>query len=136
LGLAFPRLRWLGRWSATRDTPGNAMLLQGAIAILLVIGATFGRDGFGAVVEYTAPVFWFFLLLVGVALFALRRRMPPPPGCFRVPFYPVVPLLFCATSAYLLYSSIAYTGASALVGVAVLAIGALLLLLVRAPADV
>ncbi len=128
LGRAFPRLRWLGRWSAARDTPGNAMLLQGAIAVLLVIGATFGRDAFGAVVEYTAPVFWFFLLLVGVAVFVLRHRAPPPPGAFRVPLYPVVPALFCATSAWLLYSSIAYTGVSALVGVAVLAVGALVLL--------
>jgi amino acid transporter len=133
LGRTFPRLRWLGQWSAARDTPGNAMLLQGAIALLLVTGAAFGRDAFGAVVEYTAPVFWFFLLMVGIALFVLRRRAPPPPGCFRVPLYPLLPALFCATSAYLLYSSIAYTGASALVGVAVLAIGALLLLLLRTP---
>jgi basic amino acid/polyamine antiporter, APA family len=44
-----------------------------------------------------------------------------------------VPALFCATSAYLLYSSIAYTGPSALVGVAVLAVGALLLLFLRTP---
>ncbi|SFP96872.1 amino acid/polyamine/organocation transporter, APC superfamily (TC 2.A.3) [Sphingomonas rubra] len=133
LGRAFPRLCWLGRWSATRDTPGNAVLLQGAIAVILVAGATFGRDGFSAVVEYTAPVFWFFLLMVGAAVFVLRRRAPPPPGCFRVPLYPLIPSLFCATSAYLLYSSIAYTGASALVGVVVLALGGLLLLLVRTP---
>ncbi|MBM6575964.1 amino acid permease [Microvirga sp. SRT01] len=133
LGCAFPRLRWLGRWSATRDTPGNAMLLQGIIAVLLVIGATFGRDAFGAVVEYTAPVFWFFLLMVGIALFVLRRRSPPPPDCFRVPLYPLIPALFCATSAYLLYSSIAYTGISALVGVGVLAIGGVLLLVLRGP---
>lgn len=133
LGRAFPRLCWLGRWSATRDTPGNAVLLQGAIAVILVAGATFGRDEFGAVVEYTAPVFWFFLLMVGVAVFVLRRRAPSPPGCFRVPLYPLLPSLFCATSAYLLYSSIAYTGASAIVGMVVLAVGALLLLLVRTP---
>jgi amino acid transporter len=136
LGRAFPRLRWLGRWSVTRGTPGNAMLLQGAITVLLVAGAAFGRNGFGAVVEYTAPVFWFFLLLVGVAVFILRRRVPPPPGCFRVPLYPLVPALFCATSAYLLYSSIAYTGASALVGLVVLALGGLLLLLVRSGSTV
>lgn len=133
LGNTFPRLGWLGRWDATRDTPGNAMLIQGVIAVLLVVGAAFGRNAFGAVVEYTAPVFWGFLLLVGVALFVLRRRTPPPPDCFRVPFYPLIPLLFCATSAYLLYSSIVYTGASALVGVAVLAIGGVLLPLVRTP---
>lgn len=127
LGCDFPRLRGLGRWDAARDTPGNALLVQGVIALLLVLGAAFGRDAFGAVVEFTAPVFWLFLLLVGVALFVLRRRAPPPPGCFRVPLYPYIPALFCVTSAYLLYSSLAYTGASALVGVAVLAAGALLL---------
>ncbi len=133
LGRTFPRLGWLGAWNATRGTPGNAMLLQGGIALLLVLGATFNRNAFGAVVEYTAPVFWFFLLIVGGAVFVLRRRGPPPPGSFRVPFYPILPALFCATSAYLLYSSIAYTGASALVGVAVLAVGVLLLFLVRDP---
>ena len=133
LGRTFPRLGWLGAWNATRGTPGNAMLLQGGIALLLVLGATFNRNAFGAVVEYTAPVFWFFLLMVGGAVFVLRRRGPPPPGSFRVPLYPILPALFCATSAYLLYSSIAYTGASALVGVAVLAVGVLLLFLVRDP---
>jgi APA family basic amino acid/polyamine antiporter len=133
LGCAFPRLGWLGRWSATRDTPGNAMLVQGAIALLLVAGAMVKRDAFGAVVEYTAPVFWLFLLLAGLSLFVLRRRAPPPPGSFRVPLYPLVPSLFCGTSAYLLYSSIAYTGVSALVGVAVLAVGGVVLLFVRAP---
>lgn len=133
LGRAFPRLGWLGRWDPERDTPGNALLLQGAIALLLVAGAAFGRDAFGAVVEYTAPVFWFFLLLVGIALFVLRRRAPPPAGSFRVPLYPLIPALFCATSGYLLYSSVAYTGPSALVGVAVLAVGALLLVFLRSP---
>jgi APA family basic amino acid/polyamine antiporter len=136
VGRTFPRLGWLGAWNATRGTPSNAMLLQGGIALLLVLGATFNRNAFGAVVEYTAPVFWFFLLMVGGAVFVLRRRGPPPPGSFRVPLYPILPALFFATSAYLLYSSIAYTGASALVGVAVLAVGVLLLFLVRDPPPV
>ncbi len=126
LGRDFPRLRWLGQWDAGRETPGRALLVQGGIALLLVIGAAFGRDEFSSVVEYTAPVFWFFLLLVGIALFVLRRA-PKPAGGFRTPLYPLVPALFCATSGYLLYSSIAYTGPSALVGVAVLGVGALLL---------
>jgi len=133
LGRDFARLRWLGRWDAGRETPGRALLVQGGIALLLVIGAAFGRDAFGAVVEYTAPVFWFFLLLVGIALFVLRRREPERQAGFRTPLYPLVPALFCATSGYLLYSSVAYTGPSALVGVAVLGVGALLLIFISKP---
>lgn len=127
LGRSVPRLRWLGGWQDARNTPGNALLAQGAIALVLVVAGAFTRDGFAHVVEYTAPVFWAFLLLVGIALFVLRVRDPGAVRRFRVPAYPVLPALFCLTSAYLLYSSLAYTGISALIGVAVLAVGALLL---------
>src|SRR3546814_20632154 len=60
-------------------------------------------------------------------LFVLRAREPDVARPFRVPFYPVLPATFCGTSLYLLYSSVAYTGIGALVGIAVLAIGAVLL---------
>jgi APA family basic amino acid/polyamine antiporter len=131
VGRTFPALGWLGKWSAGRDTPGNALLAQGGIALLLVLAGAFARDGFQLAVEYTAPVFWLFFLLVGLSLFVLRWREPDVERPFRVPLYPVLPIIFCATSSYLLYSSVAYTGASAWVGVAVLAAGALMLLVMR-----
>jgi amino acid transporter len=131
LGRSFAELRWLGRWDTRRDTPGNAMIAQAGIALLLVVSGAFARDGFTLAVEYTAPVFWLFLLLVGVGLFRLRWRDPDRPRPFKVPFYPLLPALFSATSLYLLYSSIAYTGFGALVGVAVLVVGAAVLSLLR-----
>ena len=73
----------------------------------------------------------FFLLLVGLSLFVLRRRDPERERPFKVPFYPVVPLLFCAVCAYLLYASLVYTGYGALVGIAVLLAGIPLLGFVR-----
>ena len=110
-------------WDSVGNNPRNAILLQSLIAMALIgFGAT-ARDGFKAMVEYTAPVFWFFLLLVGVSFFVLRMRDPDRERPFRVPFYPITPILFCLTCAYLLYSSLAYTGMGALVGVAVLAVG-------------
>jgi amino acid transporter len=63
-----------------------------------------------------------------VALLVLQRRDPARPRPFRVPLYPLTPLAFCATSGYLVYSSLAYTGLGALVGVAVLTAGGLVLL--------
>ena len=50
------------------------------------------------------------------------------PRPFRVPLYPLTPLAFCLTSGYLVYSSLAYTGFGALVGVGVLLAGVLVLL--------
>ena len=69
--------------------------------------------------------------MTGVAFFVLRRREPRIPRPFRVPLFPITPLVFCGTCSYLLYSSLAYTGRGALVGVAVLAVGGLLLLVQR-----
>ena len=127
VGRDFPALGLIGRWEARSGTPRAAVLVQGALALVLVGLGAFAREGFELAVEYTAPVFWLFFLLVGIALFVLRRRDPDRPRPFRVPLYPALPLLFCATSAYLLYASLAYTGRGALVGVAVLCAGVLLL---------
>jgi amino acid transporter len=128
-----PMFRVLGRWNAGQHAPTNALLAQGAIALALVALGGLTRSGFKTMVEYTAPVFWLFFLLTGISLFVLRRRHPGRERPFSVPFYPLTPIVFCATSAWLLYSSVQYTGVGALVGMAVLAVGALLLLVRRAP---
>lgn len=131
LARAFPALRWAGRWRTDRDTPGNAILAQGAVALLLVFAGVFALDGFRLALEYTAPVFWVFLFLVGLALFVLRWREPQRARPFGVPLYPLVPSIFCATSLYLLYSSLVYAGTGAWVGVAVLALGGILLVFLK-----
>ena len=131
LGRDVPALRFLGRWDAVRGTPGNALLVQGAVALALVVAGGLARDGFRLAVEYTAPVFWFFFLAAGIAVFVLRVREPDAPRPFRVPLYPLLPALFCAANAWLLWSSLAHTGAGALVGAGVLAAGALLIPFVK-----
>jgi amino acid transporter len=127
LGRDFSIFSALGRWNPRAGAPIVALIVQGAITLALVLVGTLTRKGFETMVEYTAPVFWFFFLLTGISLFILRAREPEAPRPFRVPLYPLTPILFCATSAYLLYSSLAYTGLGALIGVAVLAAGAVVL---------
>jgi len=47
----------------------------------------------------------------------------------RVPLYPLTPIIFCVASAYMLWSSIAYTGTGGVVGIVVLIVGAAVMLL-------
>jgi APA family basic amino acid/polyamine antiporter len=131
VGRDFRLFGLLGRWHGHANTPTNALLVQGGIALALVAAGTLARGGFATMVEYTAPVFWFFFLLTGLSLVVLRVREPGVARPFRVPLYPLTPLLFCAACAYMLQSSIAYTGAGALAGVAVLLAGVPVLLLAR-----
>jgi basic amino acid/polyamine antiporter, APA family len=128
LGRDWPMLGFLGRWDEASGSPRNALLVQGAIALALVIFGAIQKSGFKGLVEYSLPVFWGFFLLVGVAVFVLRRKEPDTPRPFRVPGYPVVPAIFVLTCAYLLYSSLAYHRTHALWGLAVLAVGGIVML--------
>jgi APA family basic amino acid/polyamine antiporter len=131
LGQDYRLLRFLGNWGGSRNTPANALLIQGSFALLLVLLGAWARDGFVTMVEFTAPVFWFFFLLAGLSLFVLRTQEPQRPRPFRVPLYPVTPLIFCITCVYMLHSSLAYTGPGAVVGVGVLLAGVPLLFVAR-----
>lgn len=94
IGRDLPGFGRFHRWDARANTPINAILLQSALALALVGFGAVTRGGFQAMVEYTAPVFWFFLLLVGGSLFVVRRRELQGQGGFQVPLYPLTPLLW------------------------------------------
>ena len=100
----------LGRWSRGLGTPVWSLGIQAAITLVLVVGFGLLTGGaFQSMIEFTTPIVWIFFLLVGLSVFALRVREPDTPRPYRVPGYPVTPLLFCLTSLYMLYSSLAYT---------------------------
>jgi len=121
----------LGRWHVVRGTPSAAIVAIAVVALALVGLGAYTRGGFSTMVDYLSPVYWLFLTLSGIALFVLRRRFPGVPRPFRVPWYPLVPFAFIASSAYVLYSSLVYVKAGAVAGVGVLLVGVLLLLGLR-----
>jgi amino acid transporter len=105
-GRDFRMLRFLGDWRESGSTPANALILQGAITLLLVAAGAATPDGFNAMVAYTTPVFWTFMYLVATSFFMLRDRKEKAP--FSTPFYPHIPFVFCIACLYMLWSSIDY----------------------------
>jgi len=121
----------LGGWHVAHGTPRAAIVATASVALALVGLGAYTRGGFATMVDYLSPVYWLFLTLSGIALLVLRRRHPEVPRPFRVPGYPWVPLAFIASSAYVLYSSLAYVRVGVVAGVAVLAAGVALLAVLR-----
>jgi amino acid transporter len=136
----------LGRWSPRFGSPIWALLIQAGVTLGMIaaVGTPFGRDavdtgmtrlglqpmpwsgyfgGFDTLLAGTSPVFWAFFLLSGLSLFALRERDPHIERPFRVPLFPLLPLIFCGSCAYMLYSAIAYAKFIALIGAVPLAVG-------------
>jgi len=130
LGRDYRAFAFLGSWRASGSTPANALLIQGAIVLLLIYAGSTTRDGFEAMVAYGLPVFWTFLFLTGITLFVFRRNPQIP--AFRVPLYPVVPIAFLAMCGFMIWSSFDYVANSpygpkfgnlVLAGIVVMAIG-------------
>jgi len=124
-------LAQLAGWHVARGTPRGAIVATTALALALVGFGAYTRGGFETMVDYLSPVYWLFMTLSGLALLVLRWRYPDVARPFRVPWYPWLPLVFVASSVYVLYSSLAYVRIGAVVGVAVLAAGVGLLAALR-----
>ncbi len=109
VGRDWPLFGFMGRWHGDRDAPVVAFVVTGALSLALVVFAAINKSGVKFMVDFTAPVFWFFFLLTGIALFVLRLRYAHVARPFRVPMYPVLPMVFVATCAFLLYKSLEFT---------------------------
>jgi amino acid transporter len=148
----------LSRWHPRWGVPARALCAQAAVALAWIgaVGTQRGRGmvdaaldvlgapaipwqhfggGFDTLVASTAPAFWLFMLATGASLFALRRREPETPRPFRVPGYPITPLLFCASCVFMLDASLRYAGGLALAGLLPLALGVPLYLATRSRAS-
>ena len=94
----------VGRWNSRFGTPAWSLVIQAACTLLAVVGfGLLGGEaegaGFQRLIDFTTPVFWFFLLLTGVSVFVLREYDAQQERPFRVPGYPVIPLVFCLGAA-------------------------------------
>ena len=99
---------WLGHWDARREAPIRTLLIQAAVTVALTIGFGLNEKGFENSVIFTAPPFWIFLFLTGLTVFVLRLNDPDRPRPYRVPLYPVTPMIFCISSGFMIYKSLTY----------------------------
>ena len=153
-GADYPALAWLASWNQRAAVPFVAIAVQAVIAVLLIalVGTPAGRDlfdstlrfvglselpwedffgGFETLLAGSAPVYWGLCLLTGLSVFILRVKDRSIERPFRIPLFPLPALMFCATCAYMLYSSLAYAQWLALIGAVPLAAGAVLWLILR-----
>jgi amino acid transporter len=103
----------LGVWNARFDGPLRALLLQGAVtfALIVVVGLPAhgaAQEGFQRMANFTFPPFWFFLLLVGLAVVVLRIREPELERPYRTVAFPLLPVVFCAGAGYMFWRSLLY----------------------------
>lgn len=70
-------------------TPGNALLMQGAWAVVLILSGSFDQ-----LTDMLIFASFIFYGLCAFGVFILRKRNGSAPSTYRVPLYPVLPALF------------------------------------------
>ncbi len=104
MGAEHAAFRPLGRWGARGQSPTAALLLQGAIALGVVILL----GSFLNTLVYTAAAVYSFYLATSIGLIVLRFKERDVERPYRVLGYPLVTIIFCGVCAYLIYKSVTY----------------------------
>jgi basic amino acid/polyamine antiporter, APA family len=99
-------------------TPASAIVAQALWSGVLVLSGTLSQ-----LVSYTGFAVVLFAAVAVAALFVLRWREPNAPRPFRAWGYPWAPAIFVVASAVILVNEMMRNGATALVGLAVIAAG-------------
>lgn len=101
------------------STPAFAVVALAGWSILLAATGTFEQ-----LLTYVVFTGWVFYALGALSIFAYRRRSPEAVRPFRVPGYPVTPLLFVLSAGLLVANTVVTQPGRAGAGIAVVLLGA------------
>jgi APA family basic amino acid/polyamine antiporter len=101
------------------NTPANAILLQSAWAIILILfWGTFEN-----LISYVVFTDWIFFGLAAACVLILRRRLPDATRPYRTPGYPITPLFFVLMAAWFVVNTLVEKPEQAWAGIIFLALG-------------
>lgn len=103
--------RRMGNVHPRFGTPAFALLAAGVWSAILAASGTFE-----VLLQYVVFVGWLFYGLGGLALLALRRSRPEAVRPFRVPGYPMTPILFVVSALAIVVNTVVQSPEKGLIG--------------------
>ena len=100
-------------------TPTFAIVASAVWSAILAASGTFEQ-----LLTYVVFVGWAFYALAAASIFVYRKRMPEADRPYRVPAYPLTPLLFIVAAAALVINTVVTQPARAAVGIGIVLLGA------------
>lgn len=113
-----PASRILGQIHPKFGTPANALIMQAVLAVVYIMSGSFN-----ALTDMLIFVLWIFFTVGVIGIFLLRKRGLSSKENYRVPFYPITPIIGIVGSAYILISTIVSSPARSLIGIGVTLLG-------------
>ncbi|SHE73862.1 APC family permease [Clostridium fallax] len=116
-GLA-PFNNFFGKINEKYQTPANALVVQGVIACIYVLSGSF--DILTNLVMFTM---WIFFVMAIFGIFILRKKFNHIERSYKVPLYPVIPLIGLIGGIYILVSTLINNTLFAVLGVILTLLG-------------
>ncbi|WP_258280783.1 amino acid permease [Clostridium sp. CM027] len=108
----------LGKVNQKYQTPLNAFIFEAVLASLYVFSGSFDT-----LTDLVIFVLWIFFTMAVAGIFILRTKHKDLERPYKVPFYPIVPLIGITGGIYILVSTLLTDTSKALIGLAITLIG-------------
>ena len=99
-------------------TPTNALIMQAILAVVYILSGSFNF-----LTDLLIFVLWIFFTLGVIGVLILRKRGMSDKANYRVPLYPMTPIIGIAGSAFILGSTMIDSPGRSLLGIAVTLLG-------------
>ena len=110
----FPFAKTLGKIHPRLRTPVNALIFQSVLAVVYIFSGTFNT-----LTDLLVFVLWIFFTMGVFGVFLLRKKGKAPQGTYRVPLFPLTPVVGIAGGVYILVSTLIGDPVRSLVGIAI-----------------
>jgi basic amino acid/polyamine antiporter, APA family len=114
----FPCAKFFGKLSEKFETPLNTFLFEIIIASLYVLSGSFDT-----LTNLAVFVMWIFFVMTVAGIFILRTKHKSIERPYKVPLYPIMPLIGIAGGIYILVSTLMTSTSYALFGILVTLVG-------------
>jgi basic amino acid/polyamine antiporter, APA family len=101
------------------QTPAFAVIAGAVWSAVLALTGTFEQ-----LLTYVIFIGWMFYGLAAASIFVYRKRFPDAQRPYRVPGYPVTPLLFIAAALVLVLNTVATQPGRTGIGIGIVLLGA------------
>jgi len=124
-GKLLPFADFFGKESKS-GTPVNALIVQLVFTILYIISGSFDM-----LTNLVVFALWIFFVLAVAGVFVLRKKHPELTSDYKVPLYPIIPIIGIAGGLFILYSTLMTDTKNALIGLVITLAGIPIYLLIK-----
>lgn len=99
------------------DTPSNALIFQGILALMYICSGSFD-----ALTDMLIFITWIFFIMGVSGVFILRKKYNNK-DTYKVPFYPIVPLIGICGGIYIIISTLISNPINSVIGIGITVLG-------------